>query len=97
MRETRRMSHPSTEPSPSPERAFGAVLRELRRARGLSQERLALEAGYDRSYVGELERGEKSPSLRTIFRLARAIGVSPSALLAAVEARLPPPAGGPGA
>ncbi len=91
------MSLPNPASPPGPERAFGAVLRELRRARGLSQERLALEAGYDRSYVGELERGEKSPSLRTIFRLARAIGVSPSALIAAVEARLPPPAGGPGA
>lgn len=96
MRETRRMSHPSPEPPPTPERAFGAVLRELRRARGLSQEGLALEAGYDRSYVGELERGQKSPSLRAIFRLAHVVGVSPSALLAAVEARLPPPAGGPG-
>lgn len=82
------MPSPIAEPPSTPERAFGASLRQLRRARGLSQEGLALEAGYDRSYVGELERGEKSPSLRAIFRLARVVGVPPSALIAATEERL---------
>lgn len=74
----------------TPERAFGAVVRAARRARGLSQERLALESGYDRSYIGELERGEKSPSLRTIFRLARVLEMPPSQLLARAEAGVHP-------
>ncbi len=93
------MHPPSSETltAQTPERAFGAALRQLRRARGLSQEGLALAAGYDRSYIGEVERGEKSPSLRTVFRLARVVGVSPSALIAAAEAQLTPPAGHQGA
>jgi transcriptional regulator with XRE-family HTH domain len=46
---------------------------------------LALESGHDRSYIGLLVRGENVPSLDTLFRLARALGTLPSAILASVE------------
>ena len=46
--------------------AFGAVLRDVRKERGLSQEDLGFESGYHRTYVSLLERGLKSPSLQTL-------------------------------
>ena len=72
-----------------PEKAFGRVLRVLRRDRGISQEELGFESGYHRTYVGMLERGEKSPSLRTVFRLAIALRVKPSEIVQRVEKSLP--------
>ncbi|HRN28467.1 MAG TPA: helix-turn-helix transcriptional regulator [Terrimesophilobacter sp.] len=54
---------------------FGRRLRELRRARGLSQEALAHAAGLDRSYVGGIERGERNVALNNIHRLARALEI----------------------
>ncbi|KXZ61395.1 anaerobic benzoate catabolism transcriptional regulator [Microbacterium laevaniformans] len=56
-------------------------VRELRQSAGLSQEQLAHQAGLDRSYVGQVERGERNVSLDNIHRLAEALGVSPGALL----------------
>jgi transcriptional regulator with XRE-family HTH domain len=70
---------------PTPEQAFGRVLREVRESRDLSQEALGFESGYHRTYIGLLERGSKSPSLRTIFRLSRALKVSPSDLIGRTE------------
>jgi transcriptional regulator with XRE-family HTH domain len=54
---------------------FGARLRQLRKARKLSQEALALEAGLDRSYVGSIERGTSNVALINIHRIADALGV----------------------
>lgn len=74
----------------SASQAFGQVLAELRRDRGLSQERLALEAGYHRTYVSLLERGKYSPSLDAIVHLARVLGISPSDLVHHAEVRMSP-------
>lgn len=51
----------------------------------VSQEELAARAGYHRTYIGQLERGEKSPSLRTIFNLCSTLQVNPSVLIRRVE------------
>ena len=69
----------------SPEKAFGRVLRSVRESRNLSQEELAARAGYHRTYIGQLERGEKSPSLRTLFNLSSVLQVNPSVLIRRVE------------
>lgn len=61
-------------------RAFGRRVRALRLAAGLSQERLAQEAGLHRTYVSSLERGLRNVGLDNILRLAAALGVSPAAL-----------------
>jgi transcriptional regulator with XRE-family HTH domain len=66
---------------------FGARVRELRRAKGLTQEELAEASGLDRSYVGSLERGERNISLRNIHRLADALEVDPRELLRDPKAR----------
>jgi transcriptional regulator with XRE-family HTH domain len=55
-------------------------LRRIRVRRGLSQERLAFDAGVDRSYVGGLERQEENPTVDILDRLARALSVPISEL-----------------
>jgi transcriptional regulator with XRE-family HTH domain len=62
--------------------AFGRVLRELRRARGLSQEQLASLSDFDRTYPSLLERGLRTPTLSVIFRLAEVLGITASTLVA---------------
>jgi transcriptional regulator with XRE-family HTH domain len=69
----------------SPEKCFGEVLRVIRLRQGFSQESLGFETGYHRTYIGQLERGEKSPSLRTIVNLAIALKVKGSDLLREME------------
>jgi transcriptional regulator with XRE-family HTH domain len=62
--------------------------RELRRARErakMSQEELALKARVDRSYLSELERDMKSPTVKLLFRLCDAMSASASRLIARVE------------
>ncbi len=69
----------------SAEDLFGQVLRDVRKAHGFSQEDLAFNSGYHPTYIGQLERGKKSPSLRTIMSLASALDTSGSELLKDVE------------
>jgi transcriptional regulator with XRE-family HTH domain len=76
------------ETASAPEQVFGRVLQQLRRERGLSQERLAEESGCHRTYISLLERGRYSPSLTMLFQLASALNVTPSLLLTRVEAAL---------
>ncbi|MCX5829944.1 MAG: helix-turn-helix transcriptional regulator [Deltaproteobacteria bacterium] len=64
---------------------FGEVLRQLRLERGLSQEGLGFQSGYHRTYISLLERGQKSPSLQTIFRLAGALSVAPDEIIRAMQ------------
>lgn len=65
--------------------AFGQAVRRAREARGLSQESLGFDAGLDRTYVSGVERGVRNPTVRTIFRFAKALGVRPSVLVRRAE------------
>jgi XRE family transcriptional regulator, regulator of sulfur utilization len=76
---------------PGVARAFGEVVRELRVARGIAQDALALMASVDRSYFGKLERGERQPSLALLLRIATALGISGAELVTKAEARLQRP------
>ncbi len=67
------------------EDAFGLTLQDLRKVRKISQEELGFESGCHRTYISQLERGRKSPSLRTIFQLAVALKTSPSEIVLRVE------------
>ena len=51
--------------------AFGENLRKERTAKGVSQERMALDIGFDRTYISLLERGRRNPSLITMWKIAR--------------------------
>jgi transcriptional regulator with XRE-family HTH domain len=67
------------------EDAFATVLRDLRTAKGLTQERLAFDADLDRTFISLLERGHRQPSLGTLFQLSEALGVSPASVVQRVE------------
>jgi transcriptional regulator with XRE-family HTH domain len=71
------------------EQLFGEILREVRKGTGFSQEQLAFESGYHPTYIGQLERGTKSPSLRTIMNLSAALNTTGSELLKRLESLLP--------
>ncbi|HST54475.1 MAG TPA: helix-turn-helix transcriptional regulator [Solirubrobacteraceae bacterium] len=64
---------------------FGRNLRSIRLGAKLSQESLAFSASLDRAAVSVLERGQRAPNLRTILKLARALEVSPEALLGGID------------
>lgn len=66
-------------------KAIGAALKEAREARGLTQEDFVGVSG--RTYLSEIERGLKSPTLEKIDQLARHIGVHPLELLVACYAK----------
>lgn len=73
---------------------FGQVVRRHRLARDLSQERLAEDAEIHRTHVGLLERGLRSASLDIAERVAWALGVPLSALIAETEREWPRRGGG---
>ncbi|WP_307509700.1 helix-turn-helix domain-containing protein [Brevundimonas vesicularis] len=60
---------------------LGRNVRALRTASGISQEELAFRANMKRSYLSDLERGTRNPSVRALGRLAEALSVSPGSLL----------------
>jgi transcriptional regulator with XRE-family HTH domain len=70
------------------ERAFGRVLQQIRKEKGLSQEALGFDSGYHRTYISFLERGKKSPSLSTIMDMADALRVPASEMIRRVESLL---------
>lgn len=66
-------------------RGLGEALQAARSERGLTQEALSLETGVHRNYIGGIERGERSPSVLTVARLANALGTSLSDLFGQAE------------
>ncbi len=70
------------------EEAFGEVIRELRKANQISQEKLADVSNLDRSFISLLECGHKQPSLITIFQLAKAFNLTASKVMSLVEEKI---------
>ena len=70
------MSRPRTGTTPAELRLrLAHNVKQLRKARGLAQERLALEAGVDRTMLSKIERRLTNPSLETLLKLAQCLGV----------------------
>ncbi len=59
----------------------GQNVKRLREAKGLSQEDFSFEAKLHRTYISGVERGVRNPTVEVLERIAKALGVSPSALL----------------
>ncbi|MDD2742622.1 MAG: helix-turn-helix transcriptional regulator [Rhodocyclaceae bacterium] len=68
-----------------PKFAFAKVIRRLRIQAGLTQEQLGFDADLRRTYISILELGQQQPSLATVFKLASALKISASVLIAEVE------------
>lgn len=66
---------------------LGKLLREAREKAGLSQADLAARARVHRTYISLLERDKKSPTLKVLLRITRALGVSASEIVSKVESR----------
>ena len=60
---------------------LGENVRHYRKLKGMTQEQLAADAGLERSYVSDLERGTRNPSVLALGRLALALDLVPSKLL----------------
>jgi len=71
-----------------PEIAFGQILRQCRKNKNISQEKLAQESSLDRTYISLLERGLRQPSLTSILQISRALNVPSSELISKVEVML---------
>jgi len=68
--------------------AFGLVLRRLRTAADLTQEKLGFDSGLRRTYISILELGQQQPTLTTILKLAKPLGCSAADMVALVEREL---------
>ncbi len=70
---------------PYSSRKLGLIISTERSARQMSQEQLSALAGISRGHLAALESGKKSPSLKTFWKLAEALSMKPSQLLAKLE------------
>jgi transcriptional regulator with XRE-family HTH domain len=81
----RKRTRKQIQPEIGPEKAFGQALREIRQGKEISQERLGLDAGFDRTYISLIERGINSPTIRTVVKLAGVLRVAPSKIVGRME------------
>ncbi len=64
---------------------FGKKLRELRKRNNLTQVELSERAGFDRNYIGMLERGERNPALLNIQKIAQVFNITLSEFFKDIE------------
>jgi len=69
---------------------FGKKIKSIRRARDITQEKLADLSGLSLQYIGEIERGRRNPSLTSIEQLSRALDIPMAELFSLEEFRLSP-------
>jgi len=60
---------------------FGQQLQKVRQAKGITQEELAGLLAMHRTYIGLIERGQRNPTIRTLYKIAKALKVPVSELL----------------
>jgi len=71
------------------EEIFGRILQEERKAKNISQEKLAKLTGLDRTAISLIETGKRSPTFSTILKMCSALEVDPSALFSVYEKKDP--------
>ncbi|TRY31042.1 helix-turn-helix domain-containing protein [Aliiglaciecola sp. M165] len=64
-----------------PEEAFGAVLKQARAEKSISQEQLALSCDLDRTFISMLERGQRQPSLSSILAISKSLEITAQNLI----------------
>lgn len=60
---------------------FGSKMQKVRQSKGITQEELASILSMHRTYIGLIERGERNPTIRTLYKIAKALKVKASELL----------------
>jgi len=60
---------------------FGKKMQETRKRKGVTQEELAEKLSMHRTYIGLMERGERNPTIRSLYKIAKALDVPSSDLL----------------
>jgi transcriptional regulator with XRE-family HTH domain len=73
----------------SNEEIFGKILQEERKAKKISQEKLAKLTGLDRTFISLIENGKRSPTFSTILKLCSALEIDPSELFSIYEKKDP--------
>ncbi|WP_304433408.1 helix-turn-helix domain-containing protein [Acutalibacter muris] len=66
----------------------GNVITGLRKSKGMSQEVLSGLAGLDRTHYSKIERGLRSPTIDTLFKIAHALDMAPHEVVTAIERAL---------
>ena len=69
-------------------KAVGLTIAKLRESRGITQEVLSGLSDIGRTHLSAIERGERKPTLETIYRIANALGVSMTTIISAIEDEL---------
>lgn len=64
---------------------LGAHIRELRKAKGFSQENFAAEVGLDRTYIGSVERGERNIAALNLIRIAKKLDIEVGELFPSIN------------
>ena len=64
---------------------LGMRIKYLRRLKKMSQEDLALEAGVNKNYLSDLERGDRNPTVKVLEKIAHALGINLSELFKGIE------------
>lgn len=67
---------------------IGSVLKELRKNKGLTQEQLSGLAVLDRTHYSKLERGLRSPTIETLFKIAQALDMKPHKIIKIIEDKI---------
>lgn len=67
---------------------IGSVLKELRKNKGLTQEQLSGLAILDRTHYSKLERGLRSPTIETLFKIAQALDMKPHKIIKIIEDKI---------
>ena len=67
---------------------IGEILQEYRARKGMSQELLSGLAGLDRTHYSKIERGLRSPTLDTLFKIAQALEIPPHEIVRTIETRM---------
>lgn len=65
--------------------ALGKAIRKARLERGVSQEELADRSSIDRSYMSSIERGKQNPGIISVLRIAHALEMTATELMAEAE------------
>jgi transcriptional regulator with XRE-family HTH domain len=68
--------HKQIQPRSGVEKAFGQVIRRIRKELKISQAELEKRTGLDRTFISDLERGIQGPGIRTLFRISKGLETS---------------------